>query len=275
MILLCPEHFADGLDTKGANAVRHHNTVFCDLVKRVDWRKFDRLVAEHQADKHVRSLNTRQQAKALIFAQISGASSLREIEALLESHGARLYHAGCGAVARTTLADANARRPAAAFEAFFAHLAARLPRHLRREAQEAQEALLLLDSTTIRLAGQGADWARFSAKLGGVKVHMMLDATAGCPVYYDVSPCNINDITVGKQMPVIEGATLCFDLGYYDYGWWARLLAARCRVVTRFKKNTPLKEAREHPLRPCGNVLSDRIGLLPQRQAKSRKNPVS
>ena len=59
-------------------------------------------------------------------------------------------------------------------------------------------------------------------------------------------------------MPIEPGATYVFDLGYYDYGWWAKLDAAGCRIVTRFKANTPLQVVeelavpprRQHPLRP-------------------------
>ena len=54
-----------------------------------------------------------------------------------------------------------------------------------------------------------------------------------------------------------------FDLGYYDYAWWAELDAAGCRIVTRFKSNTPLRGARDMPLDPGSAVLSDRIGFLP------------
>ena len=49
-------------------------------------------------------------------------------------------------------------------------------------------------------------------------------------------------------MPIEAGATYVFDLGYYDYGWWAVLDEACCRIVTRFKSNTPLREAKEQPL---------------------------
>jgi hypothetical protein len=42
-------------------------------------------------------------------------------------------------------------------------------------------------------------------------------------------------------MPIEPGATYVFDLGYYDYAWWAALDAAGCRIVTRLKSNTPLQ----------------------------------
>ena len=48
----------------------------------------------------------------------------------------------------------------------------------------------------------------------------------------------------------------------------------KCRIVTRFKANTPLERERG-PARPAGGtILSDRIGFLPARQAKSRRNPM-
>ena len=51
-------------------------------------------------------------------------------------------------------------------------------------------------------------------------------------------------------------------------------MQAGCRIVTRFKTNTPLLQARDMPLDPGSDVLSDRIGFLPGRQARSRKNPM-
>jgi Transposase DDE domain len=75
-------------------------------------------------------------------------------------------------------------------------------------------------------------------------------------------------------MPIEPGATYVFDLGYYDYAWWAKLDAAQCRIVTRFRANTPLAVIEELPVPEGGKVVSDRIGFLPARQAKSRRNPM-
>lgn len=89
-----------------------------------------------------------------------------------------------------------------------------------------------------------------------------------------MTPANVNDITPAQTMPVEPGATYVFDLGYYDYAWWAKLDEAGCRIVTRFKTNTPLNKACDLMVPPGSGVLSDRIGFLPARQAKSRKNPM-
>lgn len=251
--------------------MRHQNSVFHDLMKRVPWDAFERLVAEHGADWRVRRLSTKDQLIALLYGQLSGASSLREIVGGLESHAARLYHVGGHPAQRSTLADANARRPSAVFGGLFAELVGRARRGLRRAVGEA---VYLIDSTGLRLSGMGSQWAHFSAKACGAKVHVIYDSTAEQPIYAAVTAAKINDITAAQSMPIEAAATYVFDLGYYDYAWWARLDAAGCRIVTRFKANTPLTVTAELDVPEDSDILSDRIGLLPQRQAKSRRTPL-
>lgn len=248
--------------------MRHHNSVFRDMIALVPWKKFKELVDEHGADKLVREFETRHQLLALLFAQFSGANALRDIEAVMASHQVRLYHAGAKMAPRSTLADANRLRPAQVFSGLFDHMLGMAVRKLRRQMGEV---VRIIDSTSLHLAGLGAQWAR---DVRGVKAHIVYDPDLGRPVYHLVTPAQVNDITAAQQMPIEAGATYVFDLGYYDYAWWARLHALDCRIVTRFKVNTPLNEARALPVKPGSPVLSDAIGFLPGRQAKSRKNPM-
>ena len=104
--------FTDDPDTRrGISAMRHQNSVFHELLKHLPWGEFDRLVSAHQADLRVRRLTTKSQFVALLYGQLAGATSLRDIVTGLQSHQARLYHLGARPVQRSTLADANARRP--------------------------------------------------------------------------------------------------------------------------------------------------------------------
>src|SRR5208282_6944483 len=84
----------------------------------------------------------------------------------------------------------------------------------------------------------------------------------------------VNDITAAKQMPIEAGATYVFDLGYYDYGWWAMLDQAGCRIVTRLKSNTPFTVFEDRSVAIGSSILSDRTGYLPKRLAASRRNPM-
>jgi len=248
----------------------HRNTVLYDVLNYIPWPAFDRLVLRCDGDKHVRTLPTKTQFIALAYGQLAGAAGLRETVTTLNSHQAQLYHLGARTVARSTLSDANAKRPSKIFQELFAMVMAQAQRRLR---QELNEVVHLIDSTPLRLNQRSADWARFSADVCGAKVHVVYDPDANQPVYAAFSKANVNDITAAQVMPIVPGATYVFDLGYYDYAWWAKMHAAGCRIVTRLKTNTKLTLTRER-LMPTGRpILSDRIGHLPKRQAKNRRNP--
>jgi len=248
----------------------HHDIVFRELLKQVPWHRFEVLVEQHGADARVRRLSTKGQFIALLYGQLSGATSLREIVTGLSSHAARLYHLGADPVRRSTFSDANAQRPVAVFMELLEAMMRQASRGLRRKLAETT---YLIDSTSARLNERSAEWARFSTGVCGAKVHVVYDADVDRPIYAAVSPANVNDITVAQQMPIEPGATYVFDLGYYDYAWWAALDAACCRIVTRFKSNTPLDVVEEMPVTEI-NILTDRIGFLPARQARSRRNPM-
>ena len=235
------QSLATRLDMKRISAVPHSNTVFRDVLKLVPWVEFERLVKEHRTDDLVRRFTTKQQVLVLLFGQLSGAHSLRDIQASMASHQARLYHVGGAAPARSTLADANRDRDSRVFSGLFMHMLGMATRGLRRKMGDA---VRLIDSTSLHLAGAGAKWARFSAEVCGAKAHVVYDPDLGCPIYHMVTEATVNDIVAAKAMPIDAGATYVFDLGYYVYGWWARLDEAGCRIVTRFKKNTPLLSAR-------------------------------
>jgi IS4 transposase len=252
-------------------AMPHHNTVFADILKFIPWQRFEALVEEYDSDARMRRLSTKGQFLALLYGQLSGASGLREIVTGLSSHAARLYHLGADPVRRSTFSDANTQRPAEVFADLLGTMMKQAHRGLRRKLAETT---YLIDATSVKLNARSADWARFSTALCGAKVHVIYDADADRPIYAAVSPANVNDITAAQQMPIEPGATYVFDLGYYDYAWWAQFDAAGCRIVTRFKSNTPLQVVKEFKVAAGSNILSDRIGFLPSRQAKSRRTPM-
>ena len=254
-------------------AVPHQNTVFRQLSKLLPVAEIDRLVAEHRADKGVRRLRTRDLLLTLLFAQLSDARSLRDIEATLESQDAARYHSCLPAVRRSTLADAAARRPAVVFAGVLAKLMPLMGGRMRRDVGDC---VRLIDSTTVRLSSLSAGWARFSAHLCGAKAHIVYDPDADCPLYLSVTPAKVNDITAAKDMPIDALATYVFDLGYYEYAWWKKLDDADCRIVTRFKRNTQLVDVRKTLPVPANDagIISDRIGFLPERMAKNRRNPM-
>jgi hypothetical protein len=108
--------------------VRHQNSVFHGLLKHVPWARRDRLVEEHEAGRDRCSLPARAHLIAMLYAQLGGSRSLRDIETSLKSQAARLYHLGGAPVSRSALATANATRPCETFAGLLAALMAQLQR---------------------------------------------------------------------------------------------------------------------------------------------------
>jgi IS4 transposase len=270
-ILLRFERLAAFETRKGIHVMPHQNTVFHSLIKYVPWGRFMQLVEKYGADEACRKLTSKRHFVAMLHGQFSGAVSLREIVTGTTSHETRLYHAGATPVKRSTMSDANQNRPYELFAELFTVMLQQAHRGLRRAVADA---VRLIDSTSLHLSSLSANWATFSTDVYGAKAHIVYDPNADQPVYFAVTPANVNDITAAKAMPIEPGATYVFDLGYYDYGWWATMDDAGCRFVTRLKKNTPFTAVHENRVPRNSNIVSDRIGYLPARLATSRKNPL-
>src|SRR6266851_3995910 len=221
--------------TREVNAMLHKNSVFHQLLKHMPWPDFERLVAAHGSDAGVRRLTTKSQFLALLYGQLAGAASLREIVGGMQSHRARLYHLGAKLAKRSTLADANRDRASGLFTDLLELMIARAHRGLRRSLAETT---YLVDATALKLDSRSLDWARFSEKVCGAKLHVVYDADADRPIYAAITAARVNDIT-----------------------------AAQCRIVTRLKSNTPLAVVEQLSVPADTAILSDQIGHLPARQS--------
>lgn len=242
--------------------MRYQSTVFGQLLKALPRGWFERTAAAHAKGRAKRSLSAWGHVVSMVLAQLSGARSLRDLERSIERHPGMLAHLGLGRVARSTLSDANALRPAGLFEA----VAGRLSEMLAGKAS-GKQALRLIDATRIFAGKDVAAWAR-----GGVKLHMNFAPGEERPVWFAVTTDRVNDITVAKAMPIEAGATYVFDKGYYDFSYWADLHNASCRFVTRLKKNSPTHLIKERTAKGQG-IIFDRIVRPSARLSSQRRNP--
>ena len=249
--------------------MRHYNSVFHDLLKHVPWSVFEGLVQKHGADFRVRRLSSKSQFVALLFGQLAGAVSLREIEAGLSSHAARLYHLGATCPARSTLADANARRPSELYAELFAYMVNRAGRATRRQIGDG---VRILDATRIALSSLTAGWLDTVKGHRAVKLHIAYDPAHALPMRACLSDQRLNDIVPARDMPITPGMTYVFDLAYYDFAWWHRLDQHGCRFVTRLKSHTQLGMVQDQGPTGDPTILYDRIGLLPPRLRSGRNH---
>ena len=214
--------------------MRHQNSVLTQLLKVFPRHHFERLVTAHKGDHRARHLRCWDQFVALLYGQLTGCESLRELEAGFNSHAERHYHLGCHRVHRSTLADANERRPVALYEAAFSWL---LNKAMAYDRREASEALLLLDSSTIPLNKTLCQWAEFRSQKSGVKLHLAYDPNADVPAFFSITHAKRHDMVEAASFAIVAGATYVFDRAYNAYKWWQELQKEGCRFVCRLKKN--------------------------------------
>lgn len=183
------------------------------------------------------------------LSRLSAASSLRGLEASFNANSQQHYHLGSGQLLRSTLSDANRRRPVAVFAETFAHLAGQLDRRARREGKQM---LRLINSTPIPL-GKLCDWAKSNGRIRGLKLHVFYDPRADCPRILDITDANVNDAQIGRGLAIEPGATYVFDKGYCHYGWRTAIAEAKAVFVTRPKSNMGLKVLRQRRLASKGD----------------------
>jgi putative transposase len=214
------------------------------LLEPINRRRFETIVARHDGDAYVKSFTSWDHLVALIFAQFSASSSLRGLEASWNAQGQHHYHLASGKLLRSTLSDANKRRPVAVFAETFGAIADQLDRQTRRDGRAV---VRLIDSTPIPL-GKLCAWAKSNGRIKGMKMHLVYDPETDTPRILDLTDANINDAQIGRTITIEAGATYVFDKGYCHYGWWNAIAAAASSFVTRPKSNLRLAPIRTRPL---------------------------
>jgi IS4 transposase len=225
--------------------MQYCHSIFASVLKPIQRRWFQATVARHDGDAYDKSFTSWDHLVALVFAQLSGADSLRALEAVWNAHAHHHYHLGTGRLARSTLSDANARRPVEIFAETFDMLSGIADRALKREGGEM---LRLIDATPIPL-DEIVGWAEWNGRTRGLKLHVVYDPETDHPRRIEITPACVNDVLVGRTVPIESGATYVIDKAYCDYAWWTRLHEAGSYFLTRQKTNANYRLVRRHPLR--------------------------
>jgi putative transposase len=225
--------------------MRYLDSIFVNLLKPIDRRQFRAIVERHNGDAYDKSFKSWDHLVTLIGAQLGQVASLRAIEGAFNANSHQHYHLGVGKVVRSTLSDANARRPVGVFAETFAMLAQRAGRHTRVEGTEM---VRLIDSSPIPL-GKMCEWAKWNGRIRGMKMHVVYDPGNDVPRCVEITSATVNDVEIGRQIKLEAGATYVFDKGYYHFDWWKKINDAKAFFVTRPKVNTRLRKTKSRYVR--------------------------
>ncbi len=245
--------------------MKHSNTVFHQLLKYLPRHRFQEAVDRHQGDRRIRSMSCWDQLTALLFGQLTGSRSLRDLVTGFNSKSAHHYHLGTRTVRRSSLSDANSHRPTAVFQETFFYLLEQVRNKLPK--CDASEMVRLIDSSTIDLNLNQFEWADFRSTKAGIKLHTVYDPNAEIPVYFAMTNAKVNDRKALHQLPMMAGMTYVVDRAYNDYAWYYTLTQQGSVFVGRMKKNALYEVLETKPAMSEG-ILSDEVIQLSSRKAK-------
>jgi IS4 transposase len=243
------------VETQKGPSMQFLDSIFGSVLKPIDRRRFRAIVEGCDGDAYDKKFKSWDHMVALVFAQLSGADSLRAIETGFNANSHHHYHLGVGSIARSTLSDANARRPVEVFAQTFTMLAETADRHTR---QEGAEMVSLIDSSPVPL-GKTCDWAKWNGRIRGMKMHVVYDPEADCPRCVEITAATVNDVEIGREVAIEAGTTYVFDKGYYHFGWWKKINDAGAFFVTRAKVNTRLRVTKRRYVR---KVIGDGFRII-------------
>jgi IS4 transposase len=236
------------------------------LLQPIPRQPFEDLVKRLGAQRYIKTFTCWRHLVALVFAQLSGTDGLRPLVAGFQALSpAQRRSLDVGALCRSTLDDANARRPAQWLAEVAASLMSRVQQSQRRGVRDAVKLVKLLDSSPFLLKGRWFELWSAATRTGrtqGLKLHLLLQLQGHSPCWLSFTHCNVNDITEAVLHVRIErGATYVFDKGYCDYNWWHYIDMQGARFVTRFRGNAALVVEHEMavPEEARASVLRDQI----------------
>jgi IS4 transposase len=257
------------VETQKEPSMRFADSIFASLLKPINRRQFQKIVDQHGGDAYDKSFKSWDHLIALVYAQLAGIEGLRALETTFNANRQHHYHLGTSELARSTLSDANARRPAAVFAQTFAMLADMADRQVRREGAEM---VRLIDASPIPLS-KICQWAKWNGRIRGMKLHVVYDPVGDVPACVEITSANVNDVEVGQKAAIEAGTTYVFDKGYCHFGWWRKINDCKAFFVTRKKVNMPLRATKKRPNRKrCGDgfkIIADHeVKLVSQGHAR-------
>ena len=240
--------------------------IISQLLKWVPNTIISRTAQRFNSDKYYKRFKTYDHLVTMIFATISGCSSLREISSIMLACEGKINHLGLRKFPkRSTLSDANKNRSSAVFASIYQNLYNQYKGFLSDSSSKVLpvEDLKIVDSSTISLFSdiiKGVGRNSISGKKkGGIKMHTMINAKEDVPCLVRFSSAATHDHTFLKELNLKKGSFVVFDKGYVDYAQYYKWTLEDIYFVTRQKENAVYKSIEEFDIKAHINpsVLKD------------------
>lgn len=215
--------------------------VFSQVIEFIPRYQFDKLVKLYKGDWHVKNLNSYNHLLHLLFGQLTGCDSLRDICLCLEAHSKILYHLGFRkTVNHTSLSRANETRDYRIFEGLGIYLIGLVrPMYSKVKLSEItiDNLIYALDSTTISTSIKLAAWALGKYSKGAVKMHTLLNLRGSIPANIHITDGKWHDSNELDMLTPEPFAFYVMDKAYVDFKALFRFHQSQAFWVSRPKEN--------------------------------------
>ena len=222
--------------------------LYSQIINLLDKNKILQISKQHAGERYIKSFNCWSHLVVMLYAVIMRFDSLREISTSMLAEARKLSHLGLATMPRrSTLSDANIRRPEVIFEEIYRYLYATYRTRLCSDSRSNKEPiwmkrLQIIDSTTITLfsniifKGVGRH-PKIGKKKGGIKVHTVIHANEGVPSDIKFTSAATNDSFMLRPGRLSKGDIVAMDRAYIDYSKFEELTIRGVIYVTKMKKN--------------------------------------
>lgn len=222
--------------------------IYGQFTKFLNKEKILQISRHHGGERYVKSFDGFTHLLTMLYAVIMRFDSLREIETSMIAEVRKLHHIGIETVPkRSTLSDANTRRPEKVFEEVYRDLYEANKSKLTSDSrqggtEEWMKRLRIIDSTTITLfsnlifKGVGRH-PKTGKKKGGIKVHAVIHANEGVPCDVEFTSAATNDSFMLVPSRFSEKEITAMDRAYINYEKFEELTLRNVVYVTKMKKN--------------------------------------
>lgn len=210
--------------------------VFQQIVSPIK-RQFNRIVERYDDRTKGWAFTHWNHLLVLIYGQLTGCSSLRELADIINAHAKRSYHLGFGKVApgRNIISKSNTLRDYRIYEDFAFYMVGWAQRLRITKEFELHGRFYAVDSTTIDLCLAVFRWAKFKTTKSGIKIHTQIDIVTEIPVFYRISNANISDFNSMDWLQYEALACYVFDRGYFGLARLSAIEKAGAFFIIREK----------------------------------------
>ena len=192
--------------------------IFAQLTAFLPQRQFRRIAKKYMDQTFNWNPSPWSHLLALMYGQLAGCGSLRELTDILAAHAKRSYSLGFGArpINRTSLSRVNSYRDYHIFEDFAFYMINIAQGKRITKDFELHGRFYAVDSTTIDLCMSMFNWAHFRSTKSGIKVHTKIDIATEIPVFYRITNAKLHDSHFMDMLTYEPSACYVFDRGYFD-----------------------------------------------------------